>query len=69
MPGKRYAVRFGEAPPEPMVRTIPGSDGELLRRAMELVAELDDADFLPEEFKEEARALRRAWSREHGRQG
>lgn len=30
---------------------------------MNLIEELDMADFLPEEFKDEARALRKAWNR------
>ena len=60
---KRFAVRFGD-PHEPQpVRTVPRDRDELLQRAMALVEELDAADFLPEEFKDEARALGRAWRR------
>ncbi|HUR25010.1 MAG TPA: hypothetical protein VM327_03225 [Candidatus Thermoplasmatota archaeon] len=60
MADKRFNVRFGEAP-EGMVTVVPRNDDELLRRAMNLLEELDAADFLADEHKEEFRALRRAW--------
>ena len=63
VPSKRYAIRLGEPLPDVAVRTIPADENELLARAMALLEELDDADFVPEEFEDEVRALRRAWAR------
>lgn len=65
-PNKRYFVRLGEEPPETTVISVPSTDVELLHRAMALLDEMRNADFLPEEFDAEYRALATSWKSRHG---
>lgn len=62
-PSRRFKVRFGDEEPKPSVVSVPQSSSELLDRAMRLLEELRNADFLPEEFHGEYRALRTAWEK------
>lgn len=58
---RRFRVRFGPDP-NPAVVSVPADNQELLQRAMALLDELRNADFMPEEFHAEHRALQTAWS-------
>lgn len=46
-----------------MAVSVPKDDAELLQRAMALLEELRLADFMPEDFHAEYRALATAWNR------
>jgi len=60
---KRFNVQFGEAPVQPVAIPVPRNDAELLERAMALLQELREADFMPDEFHDEYRALVKSWRR------